>query len=87
MGWLNLEYRLLMGGDNRVFAFYDFGDAEVPGLSTKEGSSSWDTRHLQGYGAGMQIESRLGLVNLSLAFSPGKGLSEGRLHIELAERF
>ena len=81
-GWLNLEYRYLTGPASRLFAFYDLAAAQ-PGSA----GGLWRVEWLQGFGAGILVDSRLGQVSLSAAFSPEKGLGEGRLHLNLAEHF
>jgi len=91
VGWVNLEYRYIIGENNRLFAFYDLGAAELsaPALDypAKQETKTWRTEWLQGCGAGLQLESRLGLLQLSVAFTPERGLGEGRLHLSLAESF
>ncbi len=91
VGWMNLEYRYLIGENNRLFAFYDLGAAGLSATARNylpgEESTSWRTEYFQGYGAGLQLESRLGLLQLSIAFTPEKGPGGGRLHLRLAEGF
>ncbi|HUU27253.1 MAG TPA: POTRA domain-containing protein [archaeon] len=91
VGWINLEYRYVVGTNNRLFAFYDFGAVQIPApallIGKGESVSTWHTLRLQGYGAGLQLESRLGLINLAVAFSPERGLGNGRLHLQLIETF
>jgi len=91
IGWMNLEYRYLIGENSRLYAFYDLGAAEISAspsdASTKQGNAGWKRNNLQGYGAGLQIESRLGLLQLSIAFTPERGLGGGRVHLRMAESF
>jgi outer membrane protein assembly factor BamA len=89
VAWANLEYRYLTGPESRLFLFYDIGSAVAPAAPVSGGPAEpgWRTRTLQGYGAGLQVDSRLGLLNLAVAFSPGAGLGRGRLHLSLAEIF
>jgi outer membrane protein assembly factor BamA len=91
VGWMNLEYRYIIGENNRLFAFYDLGAAQLSATARNylpgEESASWRTEYFQGYGAGLQLESRLGLLQLSIAFTPEKGPGGGRLHLRLAESF
>ena len=91
VGWFNLEYRYLLGRDSRLFAFYDFGAAQVPAGSERgsdpQNPESWRTIRIQGYGAGLQAESRLGLISIAVAFSPEAGIGEGRLYLQLMENF
>lgn len=91
VGWMNLEYRYLIGENNRLFAFYDLGAAQVSAMAKNnlpgDGSTIWSTEYFQGYGAGLQLESRLGLLQISIAFTPEKGPGGGRLHLRFAESF
>jgi len=90
-GWVNLEYRYLTGPASRLFAFYDLGAAQVVSAGGNpvlgNAAPGWQVEWLQGYGAGMLVDSRLGQVKISVAFSPEKGLGGGRLHVNLAEHF
>ncbi len=83
---VSLEYRLLLGGDSRLFACWDFARAEglEAGFSATE---RWRKLTLQGLGGGLQLDSRLGLVSLTLAFDPARGPSRARLHLRLNESF
>jgi len=85
VGWASLEYRYLVGENSRLFAFYDAG--AVLEASSRRSPAEWTTRWLEGAGAGLQIDSRAGLIRLALGFDPGRGLSEGRLHIDFVEKF
>ncbi|MBN2289079.1 MAG: BamA/TamA family outer membrane protein [Candidatus Glassbacteria bacterium] len=93
VAWANLEYRYLAGENSRLFVFYDIGAAQVPASRTPAGAGpvpeepGWRTQALQGIGAGLQLESRLGLVGIAVGFDPERGLGQGRLHLSLAERF
>ncbi|MFC1613953.1 hypothetical protein ACFL5K_01505, partial [Gemmatimonadota bacterium] len=74
--------------NSRLFAFYDIGAAQVPRPSaTGETAPGWRTQSMQGFGAGIQLETRLGLMGMALAFNPDRGLGDGRVHLRLAERF
>jgi len=93
VAWANLEYRYLVGENSRVYAFYDIGAAEVPrtptpaAAGTGQSAPGWRTQSLQGFGAGLQLESRLGIMGIAVAFSPERGLGNGRIHLRLTERF
>ena len=93
VAWANLEYRYLVGENSRLFAFYDIGAVQVPQTPTPADAGSgqpvpgWRTQSLQGFGAGLQLETRLGLMGIAVAFSPDRGLGNGRIHLRLAESF
>ncbi len=81
--WLGLEYRLLTGEFSRLFAFYDFAAARVADMQ----SGRWRTNGFHGLGAGIQADTRLGLLEIALALNPERGPGDGRLHIRLVESF
>jgi outer membrane protein assembly factor BamA len=75
------EYRYLLGRRAFAFAFADLGYArrpELPGASQPQGG--WHP----GFGAGVQFESALGLVNLNYALNDEDRLTGGRIHLGLA---
>lgn len=90
-GLLSLEYRYLTGPDSRLFLFYDLCAAQTPASPERAaapvGTEGWRVRTLQGYGAGIRLESRLGLLGLSFAMQPGRGPGDARLHVSLIESF
>jgi len=89
--WLSLEQRWPVGELGRVFLFYDLCAAQAPDTPERapggQETARWETATLQGYGAGMQLESRLGLLGLALGFQPGHGPGQARLHLSLSELF
>ncbi|MCE5273293.1 BamA/TamA family outer membrane protein [bacterium] len=89
--WFSLEQRWPIGELGRVFLFYDLCTVQAPDTPERapEGMerARWETATLQGYGAGMQLESRLGLLGLALGLQPGRGPGQARLHLSLSELF
>jgi outer membrane protein assembly factor BamA len=85
VAWSNLEYRLLAGHRSYVFGFFDAGYVLIPdrpevGLIRQE-------IERVGYGAGLRVDTPLGLIGVSLAFGKGDTFGTSKLHIRLANEF
>jgi outer membrane protein insertion porin family len=85
IAWTNLEYRFLAGQRSYVFGFVDAGYVLTPdrpevGLIRQE-----LTRF--GYGAGLRVDTPLGLIGVSLAFGKGDTFGTSKLHVRLANEF
>ena len=85
VAWTNLEYRFLAGQRSYVFGFIDAGYVLTPdrpevGLVRQE-------MNMVGYGAGLRVDTPLGLIGVSLAFGKGDTFSTSKLHIRLANEF
>ena len=74
------EYRLLFDAASFAFAFLDagaLGRPAVPGAAA-------DTRGLLGYGAGLRVQTGLGLATVTYALNPDLSLGRGKVHVGLA---
>ena len=85
VAWSNLEYRLLTGQRSYAFGFFDFGYILLPdrpsaGLVKQETNKA-------GYGAGIRLDTPLGLIGISLAFGEGDTFSTAKLHLRLMNEF
>jgi outer membrane protein insertion porin family len=85
IAWSNLEYRLLTDQRSYAFGFVDIGYVLIPdrpqaGLVKQE-------IHKVGYGAGIRLDTPLGLIGVSLAFGEGDTFSTAKLHIRLINEF
>ncbi len=81
VGRLFVEYRYLVDRASYAYVFSDLGMVETPDLSDLEGARTWHP----GYGLGIQVSTRLGLVNASYALSPEDASpAEGRIHLGLS---
>lgn len=85
VAWTNLEYRLLAGQRSYAFGFVDVGYVLTPdrpdvGLIRQE-------LNRVGYGAGLRIDTPLGLIGISLAFGKGDTFGTSKLHVRLANEF
>jgi len=82
---LTAEYRLLMEGDSRAFLFVDRGylfDREC-----RESSFVTTQRSVTGYGFGLRLASRAGLLGFDYGLGQGDTPGEGKLHVSLRTAF
>jgi len=85
VGWVNMEYRLLLGRRTFVFAFTDLGYYQRPddpahGLTAVEGTGI-------GYGLGVRMDSPLGIIGVSLALGRGDTIGMAKIHVGLINEF
>lgn len=71
--WTKLELRRGLGGGSFTFPFLDIG--YVRG------------RVRLGYGVGLRLETKVGLVGVDYGLSPGDGPLQGKVHLSLEGRF
>ena len=83
--WSNLEYRVLMASQSFVFGFVDAGYIVQPALASIELEASEQTKI--GYGIGVQLDSGIGLIGVSIALGEGDTFSTAKLHIRLINAF
>jgi len=82
--WFNLEYRILFLLHSRIFMFFDLGHLEAGGMRISILTRrAWKL----GYGAGLRLSSRLGMVSLSYGLGEGDGILGGKLHLSLENEF
>ena len=82
VAWVNLEYRFLLSRRSRVFAFLDYGyfsrideeDVLVRGSKI-------------GYGFGMRLETRLGIMGVDYGLGESSGLLGGLIHVGVVNEF
>jgi outer membrane protein assembly factor BamA len=77
LGWVSEEIRLLAGRDSRIFVFGDGG-------GFKSGNQ-YDWR--VGYGAGVRVETGLGMLGIDYGIPGGEKFLEGKIHLSLQGRF
>ena len=73
------EYRLLFDRASFAFAFLDAGALDrpaVPGVGA-------ETRALLGYGAGLRVQTGLGLATVTYALNPDLSPGRGKVHVGL----
>jgi len=93
VSWVNLEYRFLMEGNSRFFLFTDYGYYERRILSGdsgdfKEISDGKPIRGVRlGYGLGLRIDTKAGLLGLDYGLGKGDSFSQGKIHFGVINRF
>jgi outer membrane protein insertion porin family len=75
----NCEYRFLVGRDSQFFFFLDGGSI----YSTENGLSPLKL----GYGVGMRLKSRTGLVSMDYGLAKGDSILNGKVHVSLGATF
>jgi len=83
--WSNTEYRLLLTRRSFAFLFFDTGyylrnedpDRNIPR------NEDFKT----GYGAGLSIETGVGVLAVSYALAAGDNFSEGKIHFGIVNEF
>ncbi len=80
--WLNAEYRYLFGPRSRAFLFMDIGTYQ---RREKSGFRVEDT--VFGYGLGIRLETRLGVVGVDYGLGEGGSLSRGKVHVGVRNTF
>ena len=80
--WLNLEYRYLLSRRARVFAFTDIGYFS---RKTLERLQVQDNKF--GFGFGLRLETRLGIMGIDYGLGKGSGLLGGLIHVGLVNEF
>ncbi len=83
--WSNFEYRLLVAPRSFVFTFVDVGYFTV-GENPSVGLASTEQTKI-GYGAGIRLDTALGLIGVSVAFGQGDTFSTAKLHLRLMNEF
>jgi outer membrane protein insertion porin family len=85
IAWSNLEYRLLTDQRSYAFGFVDIGYVLIP--DRPEAGLVKQEIYKVGYGAGIRMDTPLGLIGVSLAFGEGDTFSTAKLHIRLINEF
>lgn len=83
--WTNAEYRFLAGGRSYLYAFVDWGYVAVLAADDSPLVSS-DIRPY-GYGAGLLVETVLGIVDVSIAAGKDDTFSTAKFHLRLINEF
>ncbi len=76
-GWVNVEWRWLLGPKTRFFAFVDAGRIEGAG------SRSWPVS----YGVGLLANGRMGAVGIDYGLPRGESLGQGMVHVRMVSAF
>ncbi|MFC1561585.1 outer membrane protein assembly factor [candidate division KSB1 bacterium] len=78
VSWYNLELRYLINRYSRLFLFQDGGFFQNDGEQVNQKF---------GYGFGMRIRSRLGLIGFDIGLGENDNFSSAKLHVHLENRF
>lgn len=85
IAWSNLEDRLLLARRTFVYAFLDAGyysrQLNDPSLPNKTDAFKF------GYGLGFNVETGLGVLNISYALANGDSFGAGKIHFGLVSEF
>jgi outer membrane protein assembly factor BamA len=79
---MNLEYRYLLGRRSRAFVFADAGMYQ-----RRERDRGLIREDKIGYGFGIRLETRLGVMGVDYGLARGDDLIQGKVHVGLVNRF
>ena len=85
IGWTNLEYRLLLSRRSYGFVFFDSGYYKRDKNEKLKISGNEETK--SGYGLGMNLETGVGVLNVSYALAKGETFSQGKIHFGIINDF
>ncbi len=80
VGWINSEYRILLGPQSRFFIFSDFAyySRKLP---------QYKKEYLAGYGLGIRFPGPLGILQVDYGLAKGLVFREGKIHFRLINEF
>jgi outer membrane protein insertion porin family len=87
VAWTNLEYRFLLGRESRFFIFADYGYFFRQARSIEEKILSKISGKKLGYGFGIRIDSRAGLLGIDYGMGEKDRFNEGKIHFGIVNRF
>ncbi len=82
VAWFNAEYRRLLSRYSRAFVFVDGGIAQ-----RREPEAGLVRTDMIGYGFGIRLETRLGIVGVDFGLGEGDTFLKGKVHVRLVNRF
>jgi outer membrane protein insertion porin family len=85
--WTNLEYRYMLGRRSWVFLFLDGGHYFYRREDPLTGQLQEVSDEKAGYGLGLRVESRLGILGVDYGLGEGDGLTEGKVHFGVINEF
>ncbi|MCP4723921.1 MAG: BamA/TamA family outer membrane protein [bacterium] len=78
VAWYNIELRYLLEKRSRIFIFWDGGYFQDPGT---------EYSRKYGYGFGIRLNSRLGMVGFDFGLGKGDSLNSAKLHFMIENSF
>ncbi len=85
--WANLEYRIGLQGDSRFHIFTDYGHFGRMVRAGGNHSLRQVSGERLGYGLGLRVNSRVGLLGVDYGLGQGDNISQGKVHFRLINRF
>ena len=79
--YANIEYRLLVGRTSQFFVFTDLGT-----VTQVDQPTVFDSLRV-GFGFGMRLESKGGLLRMDYGLAEGRSVLEGKIHVNLGTSF
>ena len=87
IAWTNLEYRFLLDRNSRFFLFGDYGYFQRKVLSGTDKALKKISGKKLGYGFGLRIDSKAGLLGIDYGLGEGDSFSQGKIHFGVTNRF
>ena len=81
VSWVNVEYRILIGRNSRVFLFSDWGFYQY------EDATGIINDILPGYGVGIRFDTPLGVMGVDYGLGRGDTFSTGKIHFGIINSF
>ncbi len=81
IAWMNLEYRYIIGKLSRIYVFNDWGYYRRETAFDETGNWNY------GYGAGVRLETRAGIIGIDYGLGKGDAPVEGKIHFRLRTEF
>ncbi|UCB52671.1 MAG: BamA/TamA family outer membrane protein [Candidatus Zixiibacteriota bacterium] len=87
VAWSNVEYRFLLAGSSRLFLFADYGYFRRKALSGPDKLLTSISGNRLGFGFGLRIDSKAGLVGIDYGLGQRDNFNQGKVHFGLTNRF
>ncbi len=87
IAWTSLEYRFLLDRNSRFFLFGDYGYFQRKVLSELDKTLTKVSGKKLGYGFGLRIDSKAGLLGIDYGLGEGDSFSQGKIHFGVVNRF
>lgn len=86
IGWTNVEWRRILGRLSRAFVFVDAG-YYYRQVESADGAVETIDDFLVGWGIGLRVETRVGVVGFDYGLGEGDRITNGKVHFRLANQF
>lgn len=87
VAWINLEYRFILDQTSRFHLFVDYGHfARISGSAADNSFENISGEKL-GYGMGLRIDSKAGLLGVDYGLGQADDFNQGKIHFRLINRF